>query len=90
MRSMMRSAISPLGSSRRQTGSEPAARTSSSRPAWMSLSAAFRAVRRGPPNGSIRLVVPVGALNPNSSAACAVTQHADEQEADCNHSAIMF
>jgi hypothetical protein len=34
----MRSAIGPLSSSRRQTGSEPSARTSSSRPARMSLS----------------------------------------------------
>src|SRR5258705_172383 len=36
-------AIGPLSSSRRQTGSEPAARTSSSRLAQMSLSTAFRA-----------------------------------------------
>ena len=40
---VMRSAIGPLSSSRRQTGSEPAARTSSSRLARMSLSTAFRA-----------------------------------------------
>ena len=40
---VMRSAIGPLSSSRRKTGSEPAARTSSSRPARMSLSIAFRA-----------------------------------------------
>jgi hypothetical protein len=40
--SVMRRAIGPSRSSRRQTGSEPAARTSSSKPARMSLSAALR------------------------------------------------
>ena len=39
---VMRSAMGPASSSRRQARSEPSARTSSSRPARMSLSTAFR------------------------------------------------
>jgi hypothetical protein len=45
---VMRSAIGPLSSSRRQTGSEPPARTSSSRPARTSLSTTLRATSRPP------------------------------------------
>jgi hypothetical protein len=44
---VIRSAIAPVSSSRRQTGSVPHARTSSSRPARMSLSTIFRAHWRG-------------------------------------------
>jgi Protein of unknown function (DUF2924) len=40
---VMRSAIGPVSSSRRQTGSDPPPRTSSSKPARMSLSTTFRA-----------------------------------------------
>src|SRR6266478_5920042 len=40
---VMQSAIGPLSSSRRQTGSEPLARTSSSKPALISLSTTLRA-----------------------------------------------